>query len=269
MPGHVAAWAFKDISPITSVRVVSYGEFVGDRPLDTPVRPDPKAYAQELQAIGHLIDPTRNLTPVLEEGDQPETAKPLPPQQWGAYAYYNNLGVQLRGQKKTSEAIDAFDRAIDINPSRPVPYLNRAMALFDRQMYTDADDSFMQAVAHGLPNAESYFVDYAALYRQSKSPSRAIALLYRGKQMFPQSALIASSLGSALVSASRYTEGVPELERALGLQPSSTMVLNNLGLFYAKRNDYARALDYWNRSLSIEPHQPEIRDAANAARARL
>ena len=57
--------------------------------------------------------------------------------------------------------------------------------------------------------------------------------------------------------------------RALGLQPSSTLALNNLGLFYAKQNDYGRALDYWNRSLSIEPHQPQIRDAAVAARSRL
>ena len=76
-------------------------------------------------------------------------------------------------------------------------------------------------------------------------------------------------LGSALVYASRYTEGVPELERALGLQPSSTAVLNNLGLFYSKKKDYARALDYWNRSLSIEAHQPEIRQAADGARSRL
>ena len=30
-----------------------------------------------------------------------------------------------------------------------------------------------------------------------------------------------------------------------------------------------RALDYWNRSLSIEPHQPQIREAAMAARSRL
>ena len=81
--------------------------------------------------------------------------------------------------------------------------------------------------------------------------------------------MIAANLGSALVSVSRYTEGVPQLERALGLQPSSTLVLNNLGLFYAKQNDYGRALDYWNRSLSIEPHQPQIRDAAVAARSRL
>ena len=43
------------------------------------------------------------------------------------------------------------------------------------------------------------------------------------------------------------------------------MVLNNLGIFYAKKNDYGRALDYWNRSLTIEPHQPQIRDAPNAA----
>jgi len=71
------------------------------------------------------------------------------------------------------------------------------------------------------------------------------------------------------VQSSRYTEGVPELERALGLQPSSTEVLNNLGIYFAKKNDYARALDYWNRSLSIQPQQPQIRQAANSARSRL
>ena len=53
------------------------------------------------------------------------------------------------------------------------------------------------------------------------------------------------------------------------MRPSSTVVLNNLGIYYAKKDDYARALDYWNRSLSIEPHQPEIRQAADAARTRL
>ena len=111
---------------------------------------------------------------------------------------------------------------------------------------------------------------------RSKSPlsseavtSRAIAILYKGKSLFPQSYLIAANLGSALVSAGRNTEGVPELERALGLQPSSTLVLNNLGVFFAKTNDYGRALDYWNRSLSIEPGQAQIREAAVAARSRL
>jgi tetratricopeptide (TPR) repeat protein len=128
---------------------------------------------------------------------------------------------------------------------------------------------FVKAVERGLPEPDRWFVDFAALYRAKNMPSRAIALLYKGRELFPQSFLIASNLGATLVSAERYTDGVPELQRALGMQPSSTVVLNNLGAVFVKRNDYARALDFWNRSLAIDPHQPVIHAAADAARTRL
>ena len=269
MPGNVAKWAFRDVAPLESVRVVSYGEFVGERPMGTNVLVDPKEYQRTLLAIGHLSDPTRNLAPVLESDQQPRSEPPLSPEKWGAYAYANNQGVQLRAQGKLKDATDAFQQAIELNPSRPVPYLNLAMVLFDRQDYTDANTVFLDAVKRGLPNAEQWLVDFAALYRDRNMTSRAVDLLEKGSDLFPQSFLIASNLGSALVAGSRFTEGVPQLERALGMQPSSTEVLNNLGLFYAKHNDYGRALDYWNRSLSIEPHQPQIREAAVAARSRL
>jgi tetratricopeptide (TPR) repeat protein len=271
MPGHVASWAFRDITPVTSVRVVSYGEFVNSKPVASAARVSQGPYAQALQAIGHLNDPSRNLTPVLEDEQDTSqrTAAPLSPERWGQYAYYNNLGVDLRAKGKLSEAIDAFDRAIDINPTRPTPHLNEAMTFFARQQYTQANDQILKAVELGLPNAEGYLIDFAALYRERNMNGQAIALLYQGKKLFPQSYLIAANLGSALLAAQRYTEGVPELVRALGLQPSSTLALNNLGLFYAKQNDYGRALDFWNRSLSIEPRQPQIREAAVAARSRL
>jgi predicted AlkP superfamily phosphohydrolase/phosphomutase/Tfp pilus assembly protein PilF len=269
MPGQLASWAFKNITPVTSVKVVSYSEFVNDRPETSSAEVDAKSYRAELQAVGHLNDPSRNLQPVLEDDQPVETARPLSAERWGTYAYYNNLGIQLRSQNKTKDAIDAFDRAIDINPARPTPYLNEAMTLLDKGQYTAADDMFLKAVEHGLPNAERWITDFAALYRDKNMGSRAIALLYKGKSLFPQSQLIAANLGASLVAADRYTEGAPELERALGLQPSSTMVLNNLGLFYAKKEDYARALDFWNRSLTIDPRQPQIRQAADAAQSRL
>jgi len=267
MPGKPATWALHDVAPVTSVRVVSYSEFIADRPIPTSAHLDPTKYRRDLQAIGHLHDPTRAVTPVLDE--PLKAAEPISPEKYGTYAYYNNLGVQLRAQAKLKDATEAFQKAIELNPGRPIPYLNLAMILFDRQDYTDADQVFLEAIAKGLPNPEQYIVDFAALYREKDAPSRAIGVLEKGKEMFPQSYLIAANLGSALVQASRYTEGVPELERALGLQPSSTEVLNNLGIYYLKKNDYARALDYWNRSLSIQPQQPLIRAAADAARSRL
>jgi Tfp pilus assembly protein PilF len=270
MPGKPATWMFHDVVPITSMRVASYSELIIDRPIATSAHLDPARYQRVLQTIGHLNDPSRPMTPLTEDQQMAiAQAKPLPPEKWGTYAYYNNLGVDLRSKGKLKEASDAFQQAVELNPDRPVPYLNLAMALFDRQMYSAADDAFFQAVAKGLPDPEKYIIDFAALYRERSMPSRAIAVLEKGKEMFPQSYIIAANLGSAMVDASRYSEGVPELERALGLQPSSTEVLNNLGVFYAKKKDYARALDYWNRSLSIEPHQLQIRQAADAARTRL
>jgi tetratricopeptide (TPR) repeat protein len=268
MPGHVATWAFRDITPVQGVRVISYSEFLNLRPLAASTDIAPQAYEAALQAVGHLSDPSRNAA-VLESDQQPQTQTPLRPDQWGRYAYYNNLGVELRRQNKIKDAVEAFQQAIELDPNRPTPYLNAAMALIDRQQYTAADEAFVTAVAKGLPDADRWFVDYAALYRERNMDSRAIAILYKGKSVFPQSYEIAANLGSALAAASRYTEGLPELERALGLQPASTLALNNIGAFYSKKEDYARALDFWNRSLAIDPRQPEIRAAAEAARTRL
>jgi len=269
MPGHAATWAFRDIQPVETVKVVSYSEFLDIRPTPSKVQLDPKLYQVTLQAVGHLNDPTRLLVPLLDEDEMPKANAPVSPQRWGLYAYFNNLGVELKKQGKTSEAVDAFDRAIDINPTRPIPYLNEAMTLFDRQQYAMADNMFVKAMERGLPEPDHWFVDYASLYRQHNMQARAIALLYKGRELFPQSFLITSNLGAMLVDAERYTEGLPELQRALGMQPSSTVVLNNLGVFCVKRKDYARALDYWNRSLAIDQHQPQVHAAAEAARSQL
>lgn len=270
MPGQVAKWAFKDVEPVQSVRVVSYSEFFGDRPVPVQTRLNPKEYQADLQAIGHVLDPTRGMQPQFEDSNaQTASAKPIPPQRWGSYAYYNNLGIDLRKQNRLKDSVDAFQKAIDLNPDRPAPYLNMAMTLFDRQQYTAANDVFLEAIKRGLPNGDQWFCDFAALYRQRNMTTSAINLLNRGKEIYPQSYLIAANLGSALAQGERYTEGLSELERALGLQPSSTLALNNLGILFAKKNDFGRALDFWNRSLTIDPRQPLIRAAAEAARTQL
>lgn len=267
MPGSHAQWVFRDLSPVTTVRVVSYDEFFAGRPAGGLVV-DPQRYTQKLQAIGHLLDPSR-LQPVFEDEDPPAQAAALPPEQWGAYAYWNNRGIELRKQGKHGEAFEAFQKAIDLNPSRPAPYLNMAMVLFEKQQYAAADNVFIMAVQRGLPDAQRWFADFAALYRSQNMTSRAINLLTRARQIFPHSSLIAANLGSALAQAGRSSEALPELERALGLQPSSTLVLNNLAVFYVRRNEYARALDFWNRSLDIDPRQPKVREWADAARTHL
>jgi Flp pilus assembly protein TadD len=236
---------------------------------------DQKARVQDnrrdVASTGHLTDTDPSPPRAVHHDVAPRDARAtaLSPERWSEYAYYNNLGIVLHGRKKPDEAMAAFQKAIDLNPSRPVPYLNMAMTLLDRRKYTEAEAVFLEAVARGLPDAGRWLTDFAALYRSRGMTTRAIDLLYKGKRLYPESYLIAANLGSALAQANRFEEGVPELERALAMQTTSTLALNNLGTYYARKENYPRALDFWNRSLSLDPRQQEIREAANAARTRL
>ncbi|HJT17838.1 MAG TPA: alkaline phosphatase family protein, partial [Thermoanaerobaculia bacterium] len=74
MPGKPATWALKDLQPITSVHVVSYAEFISYHALPSPAHLDANRYRADLQAIGHLYDPSRASTPVLDDEDQTASA---------------------------------------------------------------------------------------------------------------------------------------------------------------------------------------------------
>ena len=267
MPGNVMQWAF-DIEPITSVRITSYADVLPERkPVPAPI-PNGDPLVARLERIGHMVDEREASMARLPEGQEDAEAV-LPSDVWGEYAYYNNLGVELKGKKQAAEALNALEKAISLNPSRPTPYLNLAMLNFDRQHFSAADEMLHQAVARGLPNGEKWYIDFAALYREANMPTRAAKLLEEARAIYPQSAAIAANLGSAMADVKRYTEGTAELERALGLQPTNTLALNNLGLIYLRKKDYARALDYWNRSLAINPQQSQIKQAASAVMTHL
>src|SRR5687768_2305921 len=168
MQGKPALALFRDVEAIQGVPIESYGDLVQNRPMITDARIDPRQYRIGLQAIGHLIDPTRTTGPLLSE-ERPQ-ASPLTPENWGLYAYYNNLGIQLKQQKKLAEAANAFARAIELNPSRPTPYLNLINVMLEREQYTAAEEVFRQAVLNGLPDAEQRYVDFAAWYRTHPKP---------------------------------------------------------------------------------------------------
>jgi Tfp pilus assembly protein PilF len=61
----------------------------------------------------------------------------------GAYAHWNNQGIELRKRQQPKEAMEAFQKAIDLNPTRPTPYFNMALVLFERQQFVPAENVFI------------------------------------------------------------------------------------------------------------------------------
>ncbi|HEY0787196.1 MAG TPA: tetratricopeptide repeat protein, partial [Thermoanaerobaculia bacterium] len=270
MSGGLLDWSLQGVDPIRTVSMISYSEVVSPHPVFAGDRPDRSAYLARLQAMGHVVDRSRATAPAFTPEEMTAAAQvPVGSEAWGRYAYFNNLGVQLQRQGKTEEALQSFQNAIDTNPGRSTPFLNYAIALAQAKRFTLAENVFFAGIERGVSNPVELILDFAAWHREKGNGARAVNILMRGRQLFPDSPEIAANLGSALAAEMRYTEGVAELERALAMQPSSTLVLNNLGLVHVRRKDYARALDYWNRSLAIDPAQPKIRAGVEAVRTRL
>ncbi|HSN69227.1 MAG TPA: tetratricopeptide repeat protein, partial [Thermoanaerobaculia bacterium] len=269
MTGAPIPWLLKDLDPITTVPMISYSEVVRPRPVMAGERSDRAAYLARLQAIGHVVDQSRATAPALtpEEGTAAQIAVGTP--EWGTYAFFNNSAVQLQRQGKTGDAVQQFQKAIDTNPARSTPFINLAISLAKTNNFTAAENVFFEGIERGVSDPVEMILDFAAWHRKRGNGQRAINVLLRGRQLFPDSPEIAANLGSALAAEMRYTDGIVELERALSMQPSSTLVLNNLGLIHVRKKDYARALDYWNRSLAIDPGQPKIRAGVEAVRTRL
>lgn len=268
MSGSMLDWALDDVDPVESVRIISYSEMLDPRPLTVQASQEPQSYLAQLRLIGHVVDPERATTLALQLEEE-VTEVPVGSESWGRYAYLNNLGVQLARQDKFAEAEQALENAIALNPGRSTPYLNLTMALLERQRYTDSQEIFFEGITRGVAEPVQRILDFAAWHRKEGNTERAIQILARGKELFPESPEIAANLGSAMAAGRRYTDAVPELERALALRPSSTLVLNNLGQIYVRRKEYARALDYWNRSLAIDPGQVQIRQGVESLRRRL
>ena len=69
---------------------------------------------------------------------------------------HNNRGVELAQEGKLPEAIAAFNRAIEINPSYENAHNNLGLALGTQQHFFEAADAFKHALAINPNNFETY-----------------------------------------------------------------------------------------------------------------
>ena len=70
---------------------------------------------------------------------------------------YKNKGDSLLGLKKHNEAVEFYNKAIQLNPNDPVLFNNKGASLSMMQKYQNAIDCFDEAIESNPNYAEAYF----------------------------------------------------------------------------------------------------------------
>ncbi|EWY40781.1 hypothetical protein N825_33165 [Skermanella stibiiresistens SB22] len=140
---------------------------------------------------------------------------------------YNLWGRTLFLQKKYEEAINIFGRAIEIDPTLSLPYLNIGQSLNRLERPIEALD--MLAVAARIePNAVLIREERATSYEALGRRDDAITELSIATEMSPDSANLHARLGRLLMAAGRTDEASSALRHALRLAPTDRSISGDL-----------------------------------------
>ena len=212
----------------------------------------------------------------------------------------NNLGAVLADQGKLAEAIEHYQRALQIRPENVEALNNLGVALARQGKLAEASDPFKQALQNRPDYAEAHTNWGVALAQQGKlaeaieqheralkiRPEYAealnnlgVALENQGKlaeagdhyrqavRVKPDYALAHYNWGNALAQQGKLPEASEHYHQALQLRPNYAEAHNNLGLALAQQGKMAEASDHYRQALRIMPNDVEVHNNLGRALA--
>ena len=148
-----------------------------------------------------------------------------------------SLGAVLRDAKKPTEAIAAFEKVIEIAPTRPEPYVELAGLYADSGQLDKADAILAKAKEAGADDP-SALLHVAISYFNKKDNAHAQSMCRRvidgGKASKPDLASAYAILGRAQLNEGKIDDGVASLKKSLEVDPE--------GRFAAQTQDILKAL---------------------------
>lgn len=141
---------------------------------------------------------------------------------------HSELGLTLRAQGKSLEAIAAFRRAIQLNPNEAQFHFNLGAILQECGKLDEAIDAYRQAIRIRSDFAEAYANLGAALRDQGK-PAEAVAMQRQAIKLKPTLAPAYANLGAALNDQGKLDEAASACRQAIALKPDFDVAHGNLG----------------------------------------
>jgi Tfp pilus assembly protein PilF len=140
----------------------------------------------------------------------------------------NNIGVALLEQFKYKEAVDAFKRALQIDPKLTLARINLGIALFNLPDLPGAQRELQTALLESPIAPQPHYISGLIAKTQNR-PDDAIAAFQRVLKIDPTDTGTNINLGQLYAQQRKYSEAITVLRTALAAEPYNATALYNLG----------------------------------------
>jgi Flp pilus assembly protein TadD len=194
-------------------------------------------------------------------GAEPMSAPKGAPRSRRTAGSYNNEGLVLRDAGKTEEAVQAFEKALQLDPELTSALWNLSDSLFgNRGDLARSDELLIHAFANGLPEGTRYLVGRAIGYQRAGELERSLNLMARAIAARPDEPELWLFEGRYRVEKGQCRGALEDFRKAVELAPENPAAHASEGLAYLCLGDRTAARKSFERSLELDPGQPKLRE---------
>ncbi|MBD2182846.1 tetratricopeptide repeat protein [Planktothrix sp. FACHB-1355] len=207
--------------------------------------------AQNFCNIGNQLKSQQKLNEAIESYQ-----KALEIQPNYAQVHYE-LGEVYLLQRKFAEAIASCKLALKLQPDEAPTYKILGNALQAQGKIEEALRAYNKALEINPEFAEAY-VNKATMLSKLGQSEEAIAYYQKAIDLKPDLAAAYWNLANVFMQLGRADEAVPCWQKALKLKPEllSAETLNDLGTAVGKQGKWEEAIGYYKRAVALKPNYP-------------
>ncbi len=147
-----------------------------------------------------------------------------------AEAYYK-LGIDTIKKGNFDLALQAWNKAIEIDPLMVKAYNYLGRAYYTRGMMDEAIVAY-QKVLELAPEDPKGYINLGIAFRYNEMYDESLEVLQKAIEINPISAIAYDEIGSALLKKEKYDEAIEAYKNAVAIDPKFPQPHNNLGVVY-------------------------------------
>jgi tetratricopeptide (TPR) repeat protein len=167
-------------------------------------------------------------------------------------AYLSSLGVTLQRQGRHEEALNTFDKAIQLKPDDAELWTKLGSVLTELQRLDDAILGYQQALKLN-PRHWNATHECGGLFFRLGRFGEALIHFNLCDELQPNQAPTLQMRALTLYGLNKFDDGLTDIRRAHALDPTNADLCNNLGVFFRRLGREEEALPWFDKALEIRP----------------
>ena len=222
-----------------------------------------------LQVRPHLPLAQLLLSDVLSAQNKPEESlavlsevPPSSPYSWSARL---RVAADLEMLDRTEEAIAQLKQMSAESPSRAGAEMQLGDLLRGKKRFSEAVEAYDEAIkrlhAAGMPERWSLYYSRGIALERSGQWKPSEADLLHALELKPEQPLVLNYLGYSWIDRGENLQrGLKMIEKAVELRPEDGYIVDSLGWAHYRLGDYSSAVEYLEKAIELVPEDPTIND---------